>query len=199
MLLKRAGIVVGLALAVVTFNVVMGSTIYSHGHERSEVALCVQSEEPGTATADAVALVQKAMTSVSKHSNWTLGAYKDQPIRVDAGCPNTPYLLEPGAVHPVLFGGAPPTGKPGRYQAYVVVVPDEKISELFGDSSVRIAPQEMECMGHHCWEVTAALYLTKDELNTPEKLEDGLLRVLGVVQPYDTPPVFGPTNRDKQS
>lgn len=157
--------------------------------QQVEVALCVQVVNvPSVDQERMISSVKDAMeTSVVKHANWP--KYMEAPnkvIRVNGGCPSNPYLLEPGARHPVFNGGGgpKPVARASGYRAFVFVVDDQDITRVFGDSPARVAPQEMMCQGDNCWEVAAALYLGPNDVTDPARIEDGLLKVLGLVQPY---------------
>lgn len=191
-----------LVTAVFAFSLLLAVQphISAHSEGRADVAVCVQVANPGRDSARAVAVVRETLTNKTANSPaWDAGLYRDKKIRVDAGCPSTPFLLTHGAKHPVLHGGDMPkvVQKLTPYQAYVVIVSEEDINRHFGSSGVRIAPQEMMCQGPNCREITAALYLSPDELSNSHILEDGLLRVLGLVQPYDTDNVPATSGRER--
>lgn len=148
-----------------------------------EVAVCVTSTVAGQNVDQTAAVVRDSILNhVAHHPSWPgyLGAQQKKQVRVDVGCPGTPFLLQPDARPDAV---PPPVTHPTGYRSYIVVLPEGDIAQLFSSTSRRTVPQEVTCQSLNCGEVATALYLSPTELGDAAFLEQGLLRVLGVVPP----------------
>lgn len=156
---------------------------------REELAVCVEVID-GTSQVTLQTLANNVNIAldqqISAHPRWSELGYDKFPNRVDASCPTAPYLLQPGAAHPLLPGSekaevpVPMVEVPSPYRIHLYVVFSEEIMQAFGASDLRSAPQEMLCDGTQCFEVTSALYLTPEETMNSEILKDRLERILAL-------------------
>uniref|UniRef100_A0A831X2F6 Uncharacterized protein n=1 Tax=Thermorudis peleae TaxID=1382356 RepID=A0A831X2F6_9BACT len=152
---------------------------------RDRLALCV--EPVAAPTVDLEVARQRmdaALATLTQHPHWRpAGLAQNAPV-VEIGCPGKPYLLEPG----VSVKGGKPTGDPvaqrvdvpSRFRVFVYILPEPELARIFGDTSIRRAPQEMFCEGDSCAEVTTGLYLSPREVHDAPFLSDQLAKVIGL-------------------
>lgn len=164
---------------------------------RDQLAICVQGiGVPAAASQDARQQVEARLPQVARHPAWARGGLTGVRTVVDTNCASEPYLLKPGVTYQdgSAAGSAPPVvTEPSRYRLFVYVLsPAELGRAIRGQRDVRYAPQEVTCEAATCTTVTTAIYLTPDEFYNPQRLDEWLVKGLGleapVADPSATPP-----------
>jgi len=157
---------------------------------RDRLAICVQAVgiDPVMQT-EAKTRIEELLPELEKHRNWVLARLDVAPPVVDAGCPSDPALLRPGA--DVKFGAADSSSvvkEASQHRLFVFILPQSEIERLFAGWPYRRVPQELVCEGHQCGEVTTAIYLSLEELQSESFLKESLVKGIGLepAVPFDS-------------
>lgn len=166
---------------------------------RSELAFCIDKAdlEQDISLERLADNLQIALAKVKDAPRWREIGYDQFSMKVDVGCPRKPYLLQPGATHPLLSGEAPTvqipmTDKPSPYRVHVYIVPQTEIQDSFGLADMRSSAEEMLCTGNVCYEVTSGIYLTLQDATNLQILQNRVERVLAI----DLTDITGQANSD---
>ena len=139
---------------------------------RDRLALCVQSEIPGTASqTEARGAVEAALTEVSQDAAWIKKELSTPSPIVTEGCPSTPGIFLPEV---------PAVKQPSYYRVHVFVMALNELQKAFGDQPVRRTAEEKLCGGDFCWEVTTGIYLSPDELSNTDLVSNALRDGVGL-------------------
>jgi len=161
---------------------------------RDRLAICIQPAEGLTLGRDeAVAAAQAAFTELEKNPNWAVYApYAVGGPRIDMDCPGQPSLFRP------ILGQYPPNrpihiretvaatavDTPSPYRAFIVVMPDRRLSEvLVGELRGRRSTEETVCGDSGCAEVTVGMYVSRSEFVDSSALSNALAIALGMSNP----------------
>lgn len=155
---------------------------------RQQLALCVELTdfEDTAFSEDLTDRVRRVLNDrIQDHPRWKELGYNNYELRVEIDCPGEPYLLMPGATHPLLQGEAegspvPSVEIPSPFRIHVYIVNEETIQTAFVGTDLRSAPQEMLCEANQCFEVTTGLYLSAREAMNLRSLRDRLERALAI-------------------
>lgn len=157
---------------------------------RSELAFCIDEAdlEQDISLESLASNVQSLIeTQIKTTPRWSELGYDQFSIKVDVGCPGEPYLLQPGAIHPLLSGSStssttsvPMANIPSPYRVHIYVVSQTAVQSLFGEADMRSSPEEMLCAGNVCYEVTSGVYLTPENVNNLQVLRNRIERVLAI-------------------
>ncbi|MCH8815512.1 MAG: hypothetical protein IH957_10545 [Chloroflexi bacterium] len=108
--------------------------------------------------------------SAEANPRWERVGFADLPGPfIDTGCPLAPALAGASpddwidgfynGAYPKIEGGQPPS----PYVHHVYVMDSSTLDRLLVGTDARVHPQEFECGGDACREVTSAIYLTEPE------------------------------------
>jgi hypothetical protein len=157
---------------------------------RTEMAFCVDTQSFG-ANSKAQDLnidhlkvnILSLFDSIKQNSSWEEQGFSGLNLRIDNDCPGYPYLMKPGAAHPLFTNDHAPIDVlevPSNYRIHIYLAPSDVITKFFAGTNLRSAPQEMICSEHECYEVTTAIYLTHEELLQQEGIQRHLEQVLAI-------------------
>lgn len=176
---------------------------------RDRLATCIQpveglTLEPG----EAILAAQAAFTEIEKSPGWIPYApYAVGGTVIDMGCPGQPALFRP------ILGQYPPSRptnfretvaataveNPSPYRAFVIVMPDQRLSEvLVPELRGRRSTEETVCPDNSCAEVTVGIYVSHSELMDSVRLSSAIAIALGIReyvpsgQPSPSPRSQGP-------
>jgi len=106
------------------------------------------------------------------------------PAVFETGCPGKPYLLEPDAsVNGGKTAGNPVVQQvdaPSQFRVFVYILPKPELPRIFGDTSIRRAPQEMFCAGDSRTAATTSRYLSPCEVHDAQFLSVELAKAIGL-------------------
>jgi hypothetical protein len=176
---------------------------------RDRLAICVQAAEGLTLERDeAIAAAQAAFAELEKSPGWAVYApFAIGGPQIDLGCPSQPALFRP------ILGQYPPArptnfretvaatvvDTPSPYRAFIVVMPDQRLSEvLVPELRGRRSTEETVCPDSNCAEVTVGIYISHSEFIDPARLGSALAIALGIResvasgQPSPSPRTQGP-------
>ncbi|MBA3376323.1 MAG: hypothetical protein H0U00_11030 [Actinobacteria bacterium] len=98
--------------------------------------------------------------------------YAGIPVRPVAECPSPPYFIRSGER---AGGTQDPPGNPtpletlpSPYLLTVALTTPERIASIFAERPSHVSVEESICLGHHCFGVTASVYLDDREMRDPE-------------------------------
>jgi hypothetical protein len=154
---------------------------------RDRLAICIDSASPVTSApaslpANAKEAMQTALQEVARHPYWQRAGITLAPV-VDVGCPSPPPPIgDPSSYAPIEGVWGFPVSMPSYYRVFVFVLDPHELQKLVGTSRSRRAPQELSCLGDSCAEITAALFLSVDELADPAFVTDNLEKATGLDQ-----------------
>lgn len=155
---------------------------------RSALRVCVDNGTDQTGpVAGHAENVRRGLDRLKGHARFTTSGYDRAPVVVDAGCPANGALQASGQPH-LKNGGSPVSyavAVPSQYRVMVFVTTSAEISRMFGTARFPMSTQEELCFDRDCFEVTTALYVTRDQLGTTA-LDGGLRKALGL-EPVQTP------------
>jgi hypothetical protein len=122
----------------------------------------------------AVASIRAALDQIAQHPLWAEAGYAKRPPVVSVGCPVASVIMAPE----IKRQGSSRLNVPRRrvdnaspFRVWVVVLPDQRVSEVFADTPpyLRSEPEEIACEdaapAHHpvCRAVSLGAYLTAAE------------------------------------
>jgi hypothetical protein len=155
------------------------------------VSICVQAiGVDATVEAVAKARVETALLEVAQHPYWRLLPMAAVPPLVDIGCPAEPLTARPGVrwIDAHYAGGDGilyRVPEAGFYTEYVFIMPLERIDELLGGLTIRVAPQEIVTEGSSVSaESASATYITPEELQDSAFLAEQLTVAVGLEARY---------------
>jgi hypothetical protein len=158
------------------------------------VSICVQAiGVDATVEAVAKARVETALLEVAQHPYWNVSGRGALPPLVDIGCPAEPLTARPGVqwIDAHYAGGDGilyRVPEAGFYTEYVFIMPLERIDELLGGLTIRVAPQEIVTEGSSVSaESASATYITPEELQDASFLVKHLTIAVGLEDRYVDP------------
>lgn len=177
---------------------------------RDRLAICIQPAEGLTLDpGDAIAAARAAFAELEKSPGWSPYApYAVGGPAIDMGCPGLPALFRPilgqyPPSHPTNFRetvAATVVETPSPYRAFVIVMPDHRLSEvLVPELRGRRSTEETMCPDNNCVEVSVGIYISHSELLDPARLSSALAVSLGIResgtsgQPSPSPRSQGPS------
>lgn len=146
--------------------------------------------------------VRAALAQVARHPDFQPAGLGREPLVVDAGCPAPPTIADPRFTSGGVLGAPARVATPSPYRAFVFVALPEQLAPAFLGRAPRTTAQELLCEGKRCTAVTAAVYLTPDELGDRAVLERSLTRAVGLIpvgEPRFDPAPLPPARRGPAS
>jgi hypothetical protein len=101
--------------------------------------------------------------------------------QVHVGCPTDAIFECPDAARPpVVCDLGQVVEDPGPYVLHIFVMSNNDLARVLGHETLRRGSGDVVCHLDNCFEVTAKLYLTSEELTDQSFLEEVLLEALGL-------------------
>ncbi len=150
---------------------------------RDHLRICVESLDPSVTSDELKQYTAKALDQVKSHPDFVAAGLAQGTPQIDIGCPGPARAMGEGFSWETGGNGdgaTPWVSEPGPYLTYVFVVPSDKVASPA--SLLRVVPQEYYADGQDRAVVTAAVYLTPDDLQAPGSVVRYLTRGVGLRQ-----------------
>lgn len=156
---------------------------------RDHVAICVETvdgSQPGGDTERVRAQVRNALSIIASTPEWEAAGFASAEPTVASGCPQQGYALrsEVSMQGPrERFAGNPSllrVEQASPFFLFVFVLPDDQISSLFEDWSIRVTSEEMLCNEGTCATATTGVYVSQTELEDQAFMSEWLMKGLGL-------------------
>ena len=197
---RRAGLAISVAVVAAVAGITLGVTTLAgvtfQGHDtgpaegtlatasRDGLAICVQAVGVDSSVeAGAKNVVESALPEAAKHADWEPAGLAAAEPTVDIGCPSQPPPFNPEWERSFALTYGHKVSEPSKYQLFVFILPEHTLEDTLNEFTPRQVSQEQMCEGDACWQVTAALYVSPEELANVGFLTSLLLEGVGLGEP----------------
>lgn len=155
---------------------------------RSSLSICLDSKIAEISNETLRLLVDLTLQRVKQHPHFAAAGLSSGMPRVSVGCPGPARILMPGFDWESGYATGQPLAvtQPSEYRTFVFLVPRKQATHR-GGYVFHNAAQEMLCDHSGCSEVTSALYLTPEDIATPDSAVPLLTKSVGLDVDPTTP------------